>query len=402
MRSDAAHEFFNTYGIVHSPSTDHHQQANGQVESKIKFLKKVIKSKLDEGIPWRKALAYSEIAVNNNLSNASTKISPHMATYGYEWQSPGERKIIAHLKALNGIHAQVAENLQRSSETMRKHYDKDKKLITFIAGDWVLVNDHDKKSKWEDKRIGPFRIVEVLPRNNYLVHNHIKSTWKPYNVQYLELFIPRLGEDGIFQFDDMPRMKKAETKNLEKKVFGQVGSSAGADKSEGGLSFYTPMKMERKSIALQKVVNQDGPGVPPSPSRLKKPPKLEFGSEVELNNDDDDLLNTKLKRQTRFICYRNKDGTEDKFLGKRVSIFWPTIGPNGTTFRGVVTRKNKVTDTGSHKVMYDDGTENSEFLSLPDPETGRVERCTILKRIEKDIEIIWMDEDESEEDGEDI
>jgi len=161
------------------------------VERSIRYFKEVLKSKIvDARMKWKKSIKAAQSACNNFLTNATTKFTPHEVTRGAPYRSYMDNIIDVH-NGISGVHKEVARNTKDAKAKQVANYNlKGVTVVKFKVDDWVMLDNHGKKKFLDPIRIGPFKIIKILANDNYLVHNHLRDKYLPYNKSQLVAFVP--------------------------------------------------------------------------------------------------------------------------------------------------------------------------------------------------------------------
>jgi transposase InsO family protein len=172
-------------GILYSHSAADHHQGNAQVENRIKTLKKLLHSFLDEGLSLRNSIKETLHASNNIMVNDSRGFTPYHIVNGHVYEDGFDRLIKSDMEARSYVREVSLRNLDNARIKQKAYYDVGKKDRKYMENDWVMVVNK-LKVKWnQDDLVGPYRIEKVLPNDNYLIHNHFKSNWNVYNIQQI-------------------------------------------------------------------------------------------------------------------------------------------------------------------------------------------------------------------------
>jgi hypothetical protein len=185
-----AAEYKERYGFDFQPSSACRHQANGEVESKIKFVDNLMHSFLSRGVSWRESIREVLKIVNHEVVNDSTLHTPYEIITGQKYLSPFDVKIQLKIDQMTKLHSEIRSNIDLAKSSQQYYHDVGAKQVIFKENDWVLVFDNYRKGYQSDKRKGPFKIEKVLPNDNYLIYDHLLANWKKYNASKLKLFIP--------------------------------------------------------------------------------------------------------------------------------------------------------------------------------------------------------------------
>jgi hypothetical protein len=177
-------------------SSAYHPQTDGQTERTNQILEDMLRAcALQDKSGWDKRLPYAEFSYNNSYQ-ASLKMSPFQALYGWScrtplhWDQPGERQVFGPdilLEAEENI-KMVWENLKIAQSRQRSYADRRRRELSFEVGDYVYlkvspirgVRRFGVKGKLAPRYVGPYQIQakrgEVayqlnLPGSLSAVHN---------------------------------------------------------------------------------------------------------------------------------------------------------------------------------------------------------------------------------------
>jgi hypothetical protein len=159
-------------------STAFHPQSDGQTERVNQILEQYLRIFCHyQQDDWHDLLPLAEFAYNN-AKHASTQLSPFYANYGYHPrmsiidQLPHDQGINptadAFIRKLEQIHHDLIRNLREAQAKYKESYDaKTKDPPLFKVGDLVWlsrkhISTNRPSSKLDYKRLGPFKILEVV------------------------------------------------------------------------------------------------------------------------------------------------------------------------------------------------------------------------------------------------
>lgn len=154
-------------------TTPYHPQSNGSLERSHKSLMEYLRS-FNEEYPytWDDHLR-AAMFVRNNSVHTSTKLTPNDCLYGFTARIPNNLKrdpppiyndenYFFHIRdKILRAHKIARENLKRSKEISKQHYDKKVFTTQFQVGDEVLLLNHAKRNKFSPRWIGPYRVIEI-------------------------------------------------------------------------------------------------------------------------------------------------------------------------------------------------------------------------------------------------
>lgn len=165
--------------IEGNPSTAYHPQTDGQTERFNSLIEQYLR--LYTNHPqndWVEWLALAEFTHNQKTS--ITGFSPFMLNYGQQPNICGEyRKQVRNELAkefaemMKGTFRLAKESLNHAATDMKKYYDRKTRLEKeYTKGDQVLLEGTNIRSdrpskKLDDKRFGPFKIMEKVGKSAY-------------------------------------------------------------------------------------------------------------------------------------------------------------------------------------------------------------------------------------------
>jgi hypothetical protein len=162
-------------GVQGNRSTAFHPQSDGQTERVNQTLEQYLRIYCGyHQDDWAQLLPLAEF-VYNNAQNASTKVSPFFANYGYhprcsvtissEAANPAAAGLVDKLQA---VHSELKEQLQTAQERYKNYHDRRRVPVPpFAVGDKVWLSRRNIRTtrpsqKLDVKRMGPFRILEIV------------------------------------------------------------------------------------------------------------------------------------------------------------------------------------------------------------------------------------------------
>jgi RNase H-like domain found in reverse transcriptase/Reverse transcriptase (RNA-dependent DNA polymerase)/Integrase zinc binding domain/Chromo (CHRromatin Organisation MOdifier) domain/Integrase core domain len=165
----------------HRRSTAFHPQTDGQTERQNQTMEQYLRAYVNyEQDNWAMLLPLAEFAYNNTI-HQSTRMTPFFANYGFHPQMQFKKpKAAARLSSeksaeelvgrLHESHERLRNNLLEAQERQSR-YAKGQEII-FNVGDKVWLSTRNIKStrlskKLDYKRIGPYRITQVINANAY-------------------------------------------------------------------------------------------------------------------------------------------------------------------------------------------------------------------------------------------
>lgn len=159
-------------------------RANGQVErvmSTLKCMLTAVESSKDRS--WQDALGEVQLAINSTV-NRVTKASPLELMIGKVARPLGLMTITDDNDVeinLDEIREHAAQNIERNAVYDKARFDKNKAVVNrLVVGEYVLIeNEERNQTKLDHKFKGPFKIIEVLDNDRYLLKSLTsKRTYK--------------------------------------------------------------------------------------------------------------------------------------------------------------------------------------------------------------------------------
>jgi transposase InsO family protein len=186
-------------------STSHHPQSDGQTERVNQTLEQYLRVYCDyQQNDWHELLPLAEF-VYNNSQNASTRMSPFFANYGYhprilvhaavESANPSVEALTAKLQVAQ---TELKANLSVAQEQYKTQYDRHTRPAPeHKVGDkvWLLrrnIHTTRPSQKLDVKRMGPFRILEVVGDAKSAFRLELPHQMKIHNVFHVSLLEPYL------------------------------------------------------------------------------------------------------------------------------------------------------------------------------------------------------------------
>lgn len=168
-------DFCSSHGIsLHLIATGT-SRANGQVERVMSTLKNMLTAvEVGNNKSWQDALPEVQIALNSTI-NRVTKSSPLELLIGKVARPLDlltlDDDTINNNVNLAEVRLRAADAIKNSAVTEKQRFDKTKaKINRFKIDDFVLLENHERnQTKLEPKFKGPFRVVELLDGDRYLL-----------------------------------------------------------------------------------------------------------------------------------------------------------------------------------------------------------------------------------------
>lgn len=187
-------------GIEGNPSTAYHPQTDGQTErinQEIEqYLRVFVNHKQDDWAEW---LPMAGFAYNDKVQS-STGFSPFYVNKGYHpWKGHEARREVKNVTAqqvvdqLKEVQSEAASAIKASQEMMKRYYDRTKKESRkYNIGDEVWLEGYNIKTnrpmkKLEDKRYGPFKIIEKIGKSAYKLQ--LPKTWRAIHPVFNEVVL---------------------------------------------------------------------------------------------------------------------------------------------------------------------------------------------------------------------
>ncbi len=203
------------WGLEMKESTAFHQQTNGKCENKVKTVKRLIHSYLDNYIPFRKTIRETVQVMNKIFVSDTTDCSPFEIINGETYETTFDRYVKDWIEKEKERNKDLKRKIEEAKKNQKKNYDKKKKVIEFKVGDTVYMRNHYKSSFSDDARIGPFEVDRKMENFNFVIRNKRTNQSQIVNQQFLEKFKPTSKFDvkGIEEADkELERMIENEKK----------------------------------------------------------------------------------------------------------------------------------------------------------------------------------------------
>ena len=189
--------------IKQNMSTAYHPQTDGQTERVNQILEQYLRIFCNyQQDNWQSLLTLAEFTYNNT-KHASTTISPFFANYGYhprfqlrvtnENKSPSAE---SYVETLRKVHIAMQEDLKLAQENYKKYYDRRvQKQPNYEIGQrvWLLrknVSTTRPSSKLDFKRLGPYKILNIIGQAKLAVKLDLPPTMKIHPVFHVSLLEP--------------------------------------------------------------------------------------------------------------------------------------------------------------------------------------------------------------------
>ncbi|SJL13670.1 uncharacterized protein ARMOST_17118 [Armillaria ostoyae] len=210
-------DLYKMLNIKGNTSTAYHPQTDGQTEHVNQEIEKYLRIFINvRQTDWPEWLPLATFQHNNRIHSATGKspffinfgrnprIAPNTHTHAV-LRTPASEEFKATMKL---IHDETKAALTKAAEQMKTQYDKKKKAaITYQPGDKVWLDTTNlhlarPKKKLDDKRVGPFTILEKRGLSAYKLK--LPLTWKIYPVFNETLLTPYIAPTFTNQQQDPP------------------------------------------------------------------------------------------------------------------------------------------------------------------------------------------------------
>lgn len=173
--SDVFKQMSKLLDIKHTKTTPYHPQSNGAIERYHRTLGQYIRAYTQKNqANWHKYLPFFTFAHNTTV-HSTTGFAPHTLVFGYDLRIPIKTKMSRpsynydsyHHELLNQLkesHEVAKKLIQERKEENKKRYDNTQKHseLSLRRNDLVLLFNDNKKSKFDVKYTGPYRVEEII------------------------------------------------------------------------------------------------------------------------------------------------------------------------------------------------------------------------------------------------
>ena len=189
--------------IVHAFSATYHPETNGQVERfNATFCTQLAKYYDATSDDWDHYLP-SVIHAYNTGIHSTTGFAPYELAFGRRPKSPFDH-VSTHLTLTEPN--RFYQDLQRTREIVLQHaqrnirhqhvltkqrYDRRRKDISYSANDLVFLKVYGNRTKFDERWIGPCRVLEITGKQNYLVEENETGRVTTAHVHQLRPVISR-------------------------------------------------------------------------------------------------------------------------------------------------------------------------------------------------------------------
>ncbi len=199
-------ELYRLLDVTPNASTAFHPQTDGQTERVNQEIEKYLRIFVNyRQNDWTDWLPLAEFAHNNRIHSATGK-SPFMVLYGRnprlmpdakDYYSISNPAASDFLTTMSEIHKQTKEALQKAAGNMKRQYDKRKTVSRdYQVGDKVWLDATNlhlprPKKKLDDKRVGPFPVLEKVGAAAYKLKLPVHWKIHPrFNEKLLTPYVP--------------------------------------------------------------------------------------------------------------------------------------------------------------------------------------------------------------------
>ena len=191
------------FGITENFSTVRHPQTDGQTERFNQEIEQFLRIFCNHRqTDWAEWLACAEFSLNNKI-NASTGYSPFFLNYGRHPTRPllplrsspsSVPRADLFAKQMSDLATETKSALKLANDAMKRSYDaKHRDSPPLSPGSLVLLDargiDTQRPSrKLDDKRHGPFEVVEPIGATSYRLR--LPSSWKIHDVFHVSKLTP--------------------------------------------------------------------------------------------------------------------------------------------------------------------------------------------------------------------
>lgn len=188
--------------IEHHLTSPGRPAGNGQVERLNHTIKDYIAARINEENGWwHEKLPYA-IADYNTTVHDATNYTPHYLLYGYTYEDVSSPPLpesayterTQQLEQITKVREKIHQQLQKRHQIMAERYNQRRRTYLFKAGDLVMVEPSTRvkegvTTKLNRRYIGPFKVVDKVGPNSYLV---LRANIKvKYNADQMKLYLER-------------------------------------------------------------------------------------------------------------------------------------------------------------------------------------------------------------------
>ena len=210
-------------GIKPIFTTPYHPMMNGKLERQHAVLKSVLRKLcMDKPNDWDRYLIPTLFALRE-IPSETTGYSPFELLYGRQvrgpltilhdlWSEPSldlEQRsayeyVIQLRDRLESAAEQAVSSAKIKSDAYKRYFDKKTVNRTFEVGDEVLLLLPDNTSKLLMTWKGPYKVLEVKSKLNYVID--VDGTAKLYHVNILKRYIRRATVGCMYKIDEEPTL----------------------------------------------------------------------------------------------------------------------------------------------------------------------------------------------------
>ena len=174
------------FRIKHYRTTAYRPQTNGSIERSHHVIWEYLKQFVIES-EWDEHLPFASFSYNTSM-HEGTRFTPHELVFGriaripvsavnLNTETESYADYLANLdQKLTDAQILAKENLIRAKERSKNYYDRHTNPQRFLLNEDVYMLKEPRKNKLADQYVGPFRIIELLPRNNVRLRISAKRT----------------------------------------------------------------------------------------------------------------------------------------------------------------------------------------------------------------------------------
>ena len=222
--SDLMSEIHKLVGIKHIFTTPCHLMMNGKIERQHAVLKSILRKLCaDKPRDWDRYLIPTLFAMRE-IPNDTSGYSPFELLYGRQVRGPlailhelwSEPEIDKELRSSYEYVIELRDRLEDAAEhaalntkiktnTYKTYFDRKTTKRNFNVGDEVLLLLPDSNNKLLSSWRGPYKVVEVKSRINYLIDMNGKL--KLFHINMLKSYIRRAKVNAMNLLDEVPTLE---------------------------------------------------------------------------------------------------------------------------------------------------------------------------------------------------
>ena len=180
-------ELCKLFQIQQVTTSRYRPQSNGSLERSHMVLAEFIKHYVDKFEDWDKLVQYVMFSYNIVI-HESTNFSPFEIVFGKQARLPNHfpeevdtynASLGEFITRMKEFRKTARENLIKTKMKTKKHYDRKAKEVKYEPGDNIFVQREGKSNKFDSHYDGPYKISEILDKNNVIFINDVgKRTLK--------------------------------------------------------------------------------------------------------------------------------------------------------------------------------------------------------------------------------